>query len=56
VSQTYQGYEIDQQRVDNQLAIGQEFYDLPLEEKLKYEAKDLGNGGYNGYRPAGRRV
>ena len=46
---------ISQQDVDTQLSIGQQFYELPLEEKLKYEP-DLENGDYNGYRPAGRRL
>lgn len=48
-------YGISQEAVDRQFAFGQEFYDLPLEEKLKY-VPDLENGVYNGYRPAGRRV
>ena len=49
------GYDIDQERVDRQFALGQKLYELPLEEKLKY-VPDLENGEYNGYRPAGRRV
>ncbi|KAI9327604.1 flavonol synthase [Zopfochytrium polystomum] len=49
------GYAIAQERVDAQLAIGQRFYELPLEEKLKL-TPDLENGDYNGYRPAGRRI
>ncbi|KAL8403271.1 hypothetical protein RB594_008504 [Gaeumannomyces avenae] len=48
-------YGISQEAVDRQFAFGQEFYDLPLEEKLKY-VPDLENGVYNGYRPAGRRI
>jgi isopenicillin N synthase-like dioxygenase len=46
---------IPQAEVDKQLALGQKFYELPLEEKLKYEP-NLNNGEYNGYRPAGRRL
>ncbi|KAK4624368.1 UPF0676 protein [Fulvia fulva] len=48
---------ISQQEVDNQFALGREFYDLPLEEKLKYHnLDDLERGEYNGYRPAGLRT
>lgn len=46
---------IPQEAVDQQFALGQKFYELPLQEKLKYEP-DLENGVYNGYRPAGRRL
>ena len=46
---------ISQEAVDKQFALGQGFYELPLEEKLKY-VPDLDSGSYNGYRPAGRRV
>jgi isopenicillin N synthase-like dioxygenase len=46
---------ISQDAVDRQFALGQRFYELPLEEKLKY-VPDLDSGDYNGYRPAGRRV
>ncbi|KAK6815698.1 hypothetical protein PG987_016464 [Apiospora arundinis] len=46
---------IPQEKVDRQFALGQAFYELPLEEKLKY-VPDLDNGEYNGYRPAGRRA
>ncbi|KAK3066741.1 hypothetical protein LTR53_016775 [Teratosphaeriaceae sp. CCFEE 6253] len=47
---------ITQQEVDRQFALGREFYDLPLEEKLKYHnLEDLESGEYNGYRPAGLR-
>lgn len=48
-------YGIAQETVNKQFAYGQKFYELPLEEKLKYEP-DLDSGDYNGYRPAGRRV
>uniref|UniRef100_A0A0B7K6G7 Fe2OG dioxygenase domain-containing protein n=1 Tax=Bionectria ochroleuca TaxID=29856 RepID=A0A0B7K6G7_BIOOC len=47
-------YGISQDAVDKQFALGQKFYELPLEEKLKY-VPDLDSGDYNGYRPAGRR-
>lgn len=46
---------ISQDAVDQQFALGQQFYELPLDEKLKYEP-NLDAGDYNGYRPAGRRV
>ena len=47
---------ITQEEVDRQFALGREFYDLPLEERLKfYNAQDLESGNYNGYRPAGLR-
>ncbi|KZO99487.1 Clavaminate synthase-like protein [Calocera viscosa TUFC12733] len=48
-------FNISQDRVNRQFALGNTFYNLPLEEKLKY-VPDLENGEYNGYRPAGRRV
>lgn len=47
-------YGISQEAVNAQFALGQKFYELPLDEKLKYEP-DLDSGDYNGYRPAGRR-
>ncbi|KAH6897129.1 2OG-Fe(II) oxygenase superfamily protein [Thelonectria olida] len=46
---------ISQEAVDRQFSLGQAFYELPLDEKLKY-VPDLENGDYNGYRPGGRRV
>jgi len=46
---------ISQDKVDRQFALGQAFYELPLEVKEEY-TPDLENGVYNGYRPAGRRV
>jgi len=46
---------ISQERVNRQFAIGQEFFELPLEEKSKY-IPNLDAGEYNGYRPAGRRI
>ncbi|KAJ1569661.1 hypothetical protein HK405_010383 [Cladochytrium tenue] len=48
-------YAIAQERIDVQFGIGQKFYELSLEEKLKLEP-DLESGDYNGYRPAGRRI
>lgn len=49
-------FNISQEEVDRQFALGREFYDLPLEEKLKHHnIEDLESGNYNGYRPAGLR-
>jgi isopenicillin N synthase-like dioxygenase len=45
---------LSQDEVDQQFAIGKEFFELPIDEKLKYRA-DLENGGYNGYKPMGIR-
>lgn len=50
-------FNIKQEEVDRQFALGREFYNLPLEEKLKYHnSDDLVRGEYNGYRPAGHRM
>lgn len=50
-------FNISQEEVDRQFALGREFYDLPLEEKLKFHnSADLVRGEYNGYRPAGHRM
>ncbi|KAJ4242707.1 hypothetical protein NW757_011933 [Fusarium falciforme] len=50
-------FNISQEEVDRQFALGREFYALPLEEKLKYHNEsDLVKGEYNGYRPAGNRI
>ncbi|ORY69499.1 uncharacterized protein BCR38DRAFT_333504 [Pseudomassariella vexata] len=50
-------FNISQDEVDQQFALGREFYGLPLEEKLKYHNQtDLESGEYNGYRPAGHRI
>ncbi|KAJ5899566.1 hypothetical protein N7495_004310 [Penicillium taxi] len=50
-------FNISQEEVDNQFALGREFYNLPDEEKLKYHnANDLTRGEYNGYRPSGHRI
>lgn len=47
---------ISQEEVDRQFALGREFYDLPLEERLKYHNLEaLHRGEYNGYRPSGLR-
>jgi isopenicillin N synthase-like dioxygenase len=45
---------LSQEEVDEQFAIGKKFFEIPMEEKLKYRA-DLENGGYNGYKPIGMR-
>ncbi|KAK2020710.1 flavonol synthase [Colletotrichum zoysiae] len=47
-------YGLEQGAVDEQYAIGQELFKLPLEEKMKHVA-DIANGSYNGYRPKGLR-
>lgn len=50
-------FNISQNEIDEQFALGREFYALPLEEKLKFHsAEDLARGEYNGYRPAGHRI
>ncbi|KAE8309942.1 hypothetical protein BDV41DRAFT_567004 [Aspergillus transmontanensis] len=50
-------FNISQDEIDRQFALGREFYALPLEEKLRYHsASDLEKGEYNGYRPAGHRA
>ncbi|KAI0921350.1 hypothetical protein AcW2_006346 [Taiwanofungus camphoratus] len=49
-------FNISQERVNRQFSIGKQFYELPLEEKLKYVPAGLDNGEYNGYVPAGRRI
>jgi len=50
------GFNISQERVNRQFSIGKQFYEIPLEEKLKYVPKELDNGAFNGYVPAGRRI
>ena len=45
---------LTQDEVDEQFALGQELFKLPLEEKMKHPA-DLAKGSYNGYRPKGTR-
>ncbi|KZT02258.1 Clavaminate synthase-like protein [Laetiporus sulphureus 93-53] len=49
-------FNISQERVNRQFSIGKQFYELPLEEKLKYVPEGLDNGKFNGYVPAGRRI
>ncbi|KAL2865588.1 2-oxoglutarate and iron-dependent oxygenase domain-containing protein [Aspergillus lucknowensis] len=50
-------FNISQEEVDRQFALGREFYALPLEERFKYHnSSDLERGEYNGYRPAGHRI
>lgn len=49
-------FNISQERVNRQFAIGKRLYDVPLEEKLKYVPEGLDNGAFNGYVPAGRRI
>ncbi|CAL1717374.1 unnamed protein product [Somion occarium] len=49
-------FNISQERVNRQFALGKRFYELPLEEKLKYVPEGLDNGAFNGYVPAGRRI
>ena len=46
------GFGLSQEEVNRQFAIGQAFFALPTEEKIKYKA-DLERGNYNGYRPKG---
>ena len=45
---------LSQEEVDEQFAIGKQFFDISTQEKLRYRA-DLENGGYNGYKPMGIR-
>ncbi|KAK7417470.1 hypothetical protein QQX98_004590 [Neonectria punicea] len=50
-------FNITQEEIDQQFALGREFYALPLDEKLKYHNQDdLEKGEYNGYRPSGHRI
>ncbi|KAF8892025.1 Clavaminate synthase-like protein [Mucidula mucida] len=49
-------FNISQARVDRQFHLGKRFYELPLEEKLKYVPEGLDQGKFNGYVPAGRRI
>ncbi|TRM65261.1 hypothetical protein BD626DRAFT_488191, partial [Schizophyllum amplum] len=50
------GFDIPQEKVNRQFALGKQFYELPLEEKSKYTPDGLEQGQFNGYIPAGRRV
>jgi len=47
-------FNISQELVNRQFSIGKQFYELPLEEKLKYVPEGLTEGKFNGYVPAGR--
>ncbi|GBE88049.1 Clavaminate synthase-like protein [Sparassis latifolia] len=49
-------FNISQERVNRQFSIGKQFYEIPLEEKLKYIPEGLDNGAFNGYVPSGRRI
>ncbi|KAH9163566.1 Clavaminate synthase-like protein [Lactarius sanguifluus] len=49
-------FNIPQEAVNRQFSIGREFYELPVEEKLKYVPNGLDQGQINGYVPAGRRI
>ena len=49
-------FNISQEHVNRQFAIGRAFYDLPLEEKQKFTVQGLDRGKFNGYVPAGRRM
>lgn len=49
------GFDIPQEKVNRQFALGKQFYELPLEEKAKY-TPELEQGKINGYVPAGRRI
>ncbi|KAI0309609.1 Clavaminate synthase-like protein [Amylostereum chailletii] len=49
-------FNISQEDVNRQFALGREFYELPLEEKLKYVPEGLDDGKFNGYVPGGRRI
>lgn len=48
-------FNISQERVDRQFALGKRFFELPAEEKSAY-TPDMGNGKVNGYIPAGRKI
>ena len=45
-------FNISQERVNRQFAIGKEFYDLPLEGKKKYTVEGLGTRDSNFSRSA----
>ncbi|KAJ7279959.1 Clavaminate synthase-like protein [Mycena rebaudengoi] len=47
---------VSQEQVNRQFAIGRTFYELPLEEKLRYVPDNFRIGGFNGYMPAGRII
>ncbi|KKY25208.1 putative 2og-fe oxygenase [Phaeomoniella chlamydospora] len=45
---------LTQEHIDRQFTLARNFFELPLEEKLKYEI-DYASADYNGYRRAGLR-
>ncbi|KAH8984782.1 Clavaminate synthase-like protein [Lactarius hatsudake] len=49
-------FNISQEAVSRQFAIGRQFYELPVEEKLRHVPEGLDQGQFNGYVPAGRRI
>ncbi|KAH9055354.1 Clavaminate synthase-like protein [Lactarius vividus] len=49
-------FNISQETVNRQFAIGRQFFELPVEKKLKYVPEGLDQGQFNGYVPAGRRI
>lgn len=49
-------FNIPQQAINRQFAIGRDFHELPLEEKQKYTAWEIDQGNPNGYVPVGRRM
>ncbi|KAG7443273.1 flavonol synthase [Guyanagaster necrorhizus] len=48
-------FNISQEHVDRQFALGKLFFELPVEEKSAY-TPDMANGKVNGYIPAGRKI
>ena len=44
---------LNDEQIQQQFTLAKNFFNLPLEEKMRYEC-DFANGGYNGYRPSGR--
>jgi len=48
-------FNLSQEAVNRQFALGRELFELPLEEKLKY-VSDPASGQFNGYGPAGLRL
>jgi len=48
-----QNFGLNDEQIQQQFTLAKNFFNLPLEEKMRYEC-DFANGGYNGYRPSGR--
>ncbi|KAK0189462.1 Clavaminate synthase-like protein [Armillaria mellea] len=48
-------FNISQDRVDRQFALGKRLFERPVEEKSAY-TPDMGSGKVNGYIPAGRKI